>query len=434
MKFALINPNWKFDGSVYFGCKSPHLPLEFGLAQAYLQQSDHEAIIIDGRLHDLSTHEISRRLRTFRPDFTVITTAPTYLFWRCPPPELREPQILAREINDLAGAVVIVGPHGSVTPKAAMRKLAAQYVIVGECETVLPRLAEYDGLDTAIFDGSPKQLRPEIVDLSKAPELKWSDEFVKVHDHHHHRFDSQPAGLGAEIESSRGCPFDCLFCAKQNFRGCYRKRPTRAVLKEMDHLISRGVSYFYFIDEIFRPDIQLLEQISDRKIKFGIQTRIDQWSREFLELLGQAGCISIEAGVESVSESGRRFLQKKCGLTTDKIAERLIHAKRFVPFVQANLIRTEHDDPIAVQEWRSRLIQAGVWANDPVPMYPYPGSPAYESIFGACDDFAWEKSYAHYRENNQTLSELQDSRPAPLEELEISTESPHYERSQSCVC
>ena len=28
MKFALLNPNWDFKGSTYFGCQDPHIPLE----------------------------------------------------------------------------------------------------------------------------------------------------------------------------------------------------------------------------------------------------------------------------------------------------------------------------------------------------------------------------------------------------------------------
>ena len=37
MKFALINPNWTFEGSIYFGCREPHLPLEYGYAKALLE-------------------------------------------------------------------------------------------------------------------------------------------------------------------------------------------------------------------------------------------------------------------------------------------------------------------------------------------------------------------------------------------------------------
>jgi anaerobic magnesium-protoporphyrin IX monomethyl ester cyclase len=30
MRVALVNPPWSFAGSIYFGCREPHLPLELG--------------------------------------------------------------------------------------------------------------------------------------------------------------------------------------------------------------------------------------------------------------------------------------------------------------------------------------------------------------------------------------------------------------------
>ena len=33
MRFALVNPNWDFEGSTYFGCRDPHIPLELLFAQ-----------------------------------------------------------------------------------------------------------------------------------------------------------------------------------------------------------------------------------------------------------------------------------------------------------------------------------------------------------------------------------------------------------------
>src|SRR3546814_9212546 len=38
MRVALINPNWSFEGSIYFGCREPHLPLEHGYAKALLER------------------------------------------------------------------------------------------------------------------------------------------------------------------------------------------------------------------------------------------------------------------------------------------------------------------------------------------------------------------------------------------------------------
>ena len=105
-----------------------------------------------------------------------------------------------------------------------------------------------------------------------------------------------------------------------------------------------------------------------------------------LDLLGRAGCVSIEAGVESLTVEGRAALDKNCRLSTDELAERLIHARKRVPFVQANLIAMADDDAGLVAEWRERLQRHGVWANDPVPLYPYPSSPDYRRLWGEPDD------------------------------------------------
>ncbi len=142
MRCALVNPNWTFAGSVYFGCREPHFPLEFGYARALLEEAGHEVLLIDAQMADYGPEEIRARLAAFVPDFTAITTAPSYLFWRCPPPELRVPRELVEAVRDVAGATVAVGPHGSTSPGAALRKLGVEAVVRGECETVLLALAE----------------------------------------------------------------------------------------------------------------------------------------------------------------------------------------------------------------------------------------------------------------------------------------------------
>src|SRR5437868_1909975 len=141
MKIALVNPPWSFDGSIYFGCREPHLPLEFGYAKALLERGGHVADIVDAQLHDLDDTSILRRVGT-DADLIVVTTAPSYLFWRCPPPELAVPMRLLKALRDVPGAKVVVGPHGSTTPEAVLKKLGADAVVIGECEQVLVRLAD----------------------------------------------------------------------------------------------------------------------------------------------------------------------------------------------------------------------------------------------------------------------------------------------------
>jgi B12-binding domain/radical SAM domain protein of rhizo-twelve system len=220
------------------------------------------------------------------------------------------------------------------------------------------------------------------------------------------------------MEFSRGCPYSCTFCAKENFRNLYRKRPLETVLEELDSLVQQRIEYIYFIDEIFLPDRALLEALVDRKIIFGIQTRIDLWKKDMLELLGKAGCVSIEAGIESISEEGRGDLAKNCKLSTSELSERLIFAKSQIPFVQANLLEREMDNPQEIEEWRKHLQRYGVWANEPVPLFPYPGSPEYTRRWGLPDDLAWERASHHYLHTFKHFSDIQEQRPLELEELE----------------
>ncbi len=71
-----------------------------------------------------------------------------------------------------------------------------------------------------------------------------------------------------------------------------------------------------------------------------------------------------------------------------------------------------------VQTWRDHLGRHGVWANEPVPLFPYPGSPDYRKLWGEADDGAWERAHDHYVGVSPHFSELQDDRPLPLAELE----------------
>jgi B12-binding domain/radical SAM domain protein of rhizo-twelve system len=309
-----------------------------------------------------------------------------------------------------------------------LRKLGADLAVLGEAEDLLPRITpdreSWNALPAVAYlrDGSlVVQGTPHASDMAALPPLHWAKDDLGRHLHHHHRFDAPPARPGAEMEVSRGCPYHCTFCAKDNFRDDYRKRPIATILDELDALLAQGVEYVYFIDEIFLPNRELLEAFAERRFIFGVQTRIDLWNPSMLELLGRAGCVSIEAGVESITVEGRNLLDKGSRLSTQQLADRLIAAKSHVRFVQANLLESGTDDPDEVEAWRERLQAHGVWANKPVPMFPYPGSPGYTRQWGAPDDEAWERAMDHYLARFDEFSDIQDARPRPLADLEMSS-------------
>jgi anaerobic magnesium-protoporphyrin IX monomethyl ester cyclase len=425
MKFALINPAWTFEGSTYFGCQEPHYPLELLFAFDQLKAAGHEPWLIDAQLHRLGTADVKADLDQFGPDFLVIPTAPSYLFWRCPPPELRVPKEWFSALESKAVKVAI-GPHSSATPGATIRKLNCDVALRGEPDETIPQLAsrpwsQIDGCCWRDESGVHLSEGLGVTDMKKLAALHFDNYAVEAHEHRHHVFHG--SGRGAELEFARGCPWACSFCNKTLFRNKFRERDLAAALQEVDTVISRGVDYIYWIDEIFgvgKTVRQLLQEVAKRRITIGLQTRIDLWDEESLDLLAAAHCISMECGIESITEAGRDELNKNCRMSTERIAELLIYARQRVPWVQANLILTEHDERGEVRAFQENLRKHGVWVSEPVPMFAFPGSPDYLQRFGPPDDYAWERAHEHYLSafHDKGFSDIQEQQPVPIEDLE----------------
>lgn len=434
MRFALVNPNWDFRGSTYFGCRHPHVPLELMFAYDQICAAGYDPLLVDAQTDDLTLEEAGRQINAFEPHFLVVPTAPSYLFWRCPPPELRVPmewtQALARK-----AVKVVIGPHASATPAVTLRKTQCDVVLRGEPEQTLPELARQSWREIpgcCFKTASGIHLSPELglSNMRALPPLDFRNYSVEAHWHRHHVFGNDQ-GLGAELEFARGCPWACTFCNKTLFRNQFRERSVETVLQEIDTLIARGVDYVYFIDEIFGvgKNVQrLLEEVAKRPMKIGVQTRIDLWNEETLDLLARAHCISMECGIESITEEGRAGLNKNCRMSTARIAELLICARSRIPWVQANLILTDKDDRALIRDWQEHLRAKGVWVSEPVPMFPFPGSPLYLQTFGATpDDQAWERAHHFYTSTfaGRGYSDIQEQRPAPIEDLENARLSYH---------
>ena len=238
--------------------------------------------------------------------------------------------------------------------------------------------------------------------------------------HRHHVFWGQ--GHGAELEYARGCPWACTFCNKTLFRNSFRERNVEAVLAEIDRLMARGVDYVYFIDEIFGvgKNVRRLWKGSRNANQSRVSEPDRPVGRSVARSARRAHTISIECGIESISEAGRDDFNKNCRMSTERLAELLIYARRRIPWVQANLILTEKDDKEEIRRWQERLKANGVWVSEPVPMFPFPGTPLYVQLFGPPDDQAWERAHHYYTTafSDKGYSDIQEQQPTALEDLE----------------
>lgn len=397
-RIALVNPRWDFEGSRYWACRDPHLPLELLYTEALLKEAGFSPLVVDAHLEELSLEATAARVGSFEPDLIVVTTAPTYLFWRCCQPELDLPAAVCRTLGGIA-PVVAIGPHGSATPGYAFDQIGCHGLIRGEPEQELVRLAQ--GLPTAATLWAGEPYRPgsgetAVVDMAQLPALEYRDYPLERRTHRHHVFWGE--GRGAEVEFSRGCPYGCNFCNRRFFRGRYRQRPVERVLSELRALRSRGVDYVYFIDELFglgRCEALIQALTEEPLVQFGCETRIDLWDEARLDRLAAAGCISVEFGLESPFPDIQSSLNKGYRIDGDRLLELMVYAKSKIPWVQGDMMEVPGASPELrhrTEEWRQEAIRRGVWVSDPIKLFLYPGCDLHDQKIGPVGDDSWVKA------------------------------------------
>src|SRR3546814_10908778 len=100
-----------------------HLPLDLGYGKALLDRAGHQTLLLDGGLMDKGNDELATLVAQFAPDMTIVTTAPTYLFWRCAQPELRVPRDFLRHLGSGGGTTVA---YQSATPEPSRNTVSSR--------------------------------------------------------------------------------------------------------------------------------------------------------------------------------------------------------------------------------------------------------------------------------------------------------------------
>lgn len=314
MKILFLNPNWSLLPSRAFpGCKRPHHPLEL-LYPATILSANHRVKVVDAFLERLDDEELKQKVKCFDPDVVVITTAPSYLFWRCCPFDISLPKKLAGTVRNICDAsIILIGPHPSVSPKWVLEECRADFLFRGEPEMALAEFIE-SGLQNhrveGLFSHELDNGLATVEDMSLLPKIDFS--ILSLGPYHSH---SPNYDKGASVEFSRGCIFQCSFCFRQLFRNKYRARPAEKVLEEIRELGNQGYQYIYFIDELFNYDAQSLRELinglKEIGVAWGCQCRPDIMTPDLLILMKDAGCVDIEYGLESLNPKASKFMGKQ---------------------------------------------------------------------------------------------------------------------------
>lgn len=120
------------------------------------------------------------------------------------------------------------------------------------------------------------------------------------------------------IQTTRGCPHDCSFCAASKvFGSAYRRKNNQNIISELEELSSRfpDTLILFADDNMFvhrKQCKELLQSMVKLKIRWICQTDISiAKDTELLELMVKAGCQWVVIGFESVSYDSLYELDNK---------------------------------------------------------------------------------------------------------------------------
>jgi radical SAM superfamily enzyme YgiQ (UPF0313 family) len=199
---------------------------------------------------------------------------------------------IADEFRRRGTPVVMGGIHASVLPEEASRHVDS--VVIGEAEYLWPELME----DFRRGCLKPFYRSSRTVDLKDSPLPRFDllkDKGYPVH----------------WVQTSRGCPRDCEFCAASRVFGSkLRHKTPDQVVREIRFLIDelKAFRVNFGDDNLFvdkKHYLPLLEGIASCRIHWRAVTDVSVAEDEsLLKKLADSGCVALFLGLESVDDRG----------------------------------------------------------------------------------------------------------------------------------
>lgn len=321
----LINPQAGREKQLgYFARYVPFtIPLGIGCLAGYLQSKNKKVKILDEEVAPI-TEEILRD--------AVSNLEKPYIFGlSCLTANIGRGYALSKMIKNLyPDSYVIFGHiHPTVLPEEALNTGYVDIVVRGEGELVLESL--YDALKnhqdffkingiSFIKDGkvihNPIAAPIDLKNLSVFPYHLFNE---KLYDFSY-------------VVTSRGCPYNCIFCSQKNISGGrVRYFNTDYVIEQFKLLVNKyNQKYICLVDDNFVVDKERVKKVCEAIVKenlhqkafFSCQTRGDAITEEILTYLKRANFKIIGLGLETASERLMKIINKG-----EKVADNIKAAK-----------------------------------------------------------------------------------------------------------
>jgi radical SAM superfamily enzyme YgiQ (UPF0313 family) len=387
MEVLLINPSWEQLGEdVRKKARVENLTPSLGLGYiaAVLEQHGIEVGILDANLEGLAPARLGAYLaeQGWRPQHIGITASSH---------TIAEALATARACKEAVPtcAVTLGGVHPTVLPEETLAAAAVDFVVRGEGEFAYLELVtgrNVEQIEGFSYKSQGRQVhnapRPFIPDIDNIPFPAFH--LMPVHRYHPTlgTYRQLPA-MG--VIGSRGCPFNCSFCASPAFWGRkVRFRSAANIFAEISYLVGRfGVKEIQLLDDTFTVSKDRLRDLcklllnGDLRITWSCNSRVDCIDDEMLQLMKATGCHSITYGIESADKEMLERIRKRISLDQARMAIAL--TKRYGITCRTSFI---FGNPGETWETMEKSIR---FAAETMPDFvifnilrPYPGTEVYD--------------------------------------------------------
>src|SRR3989339_961385 len=313
-KILLVYP--RYPGSHYKGEKNSCPPIGLGIIAETLSMRGELCDVVDLGL-GYSEDYLLKRIADYKPDaigISMMTFRYEYLY-----------SVLNRIKKSFHNITIIAGgPHVTAWKAKVLHQCPSiDFGICGEGEFTVTELnsgIELGGIRGLIYR--------ENGEIHVTPDREPNDNLDIIPFPKYGKFELDKYAKVIQINSSRGCPYSCIFCQSCSMLGTkWRSRSAESITDEISFWHTRGYKNFTFVDDNFTMDKKLIHRLCDKIEAIGLENasfsapgvRVDLVDGELLKRMRQIGFERIAFGIEAGNNNILSALKK--GFTIERAEE-----------------------------------------------------------------------------------------------------------------
>jgi len=290
---------------------------------ASMIRNDHEVRIYDMDAFNATLNDLKSTIDTFNPDVVGVTARTS---------NLSKVTSICKTVKETTKARLIIGgADPTARPLQSIVDTGADIAVLGEGEATIREVVEATDRELFKVKGLVIKTKNSLVETEPRPLIENLDslpfasfDLLDLKKYMPYPLNLPPDYLG--MCTSRGCPWNCLYCFKAIFGRSWRANSAKYVVDEIEFYINTlpiHLQSFIFFDDTFTVSHKRVYEMCDLIKKRHIdmtarfETRVNLINEQLLTKMYDSGFKHVSFGVESGNPDILLELQK--GITIDQI-------------------------------------------------------------------------------------------------------------------